>query len=240
MNSQELKISPIEELVFSMLTENTGRHFLDSGDAYGRNWERNALKELRDFRRQPLDEYTVHNLTQENTSLDGQPHSVWIERTVHVFPFLTEGGLELDDLCDKFNALTDDDWSDDSQFYGVTNKQHELLSSLDVTEVHGFNTYNGDSDLSQVLQGSWIRIDDEPYLILQIHGGCDVRGGYTTARLFKPHEEYFMHEYCRDWQDSSEVLEELVEYNREFYCDDTKTLKTFDNLSTQEQENLQS
>jgi len=30
-----------KEILQGMLTENTGRHFLDSGGAYGRNWERN-------------------------------------------------------------------------------------------------------------------------------------------------------------------------------------------------------
>ena len=33
-----------------MLQENTGRHFLDSGDHYGRNWERNQCI---DFESQP-------------------------------------------------------------------------------------------------------------------------------------------------------------------------------------------
>lgn len=30
-----------KHLIYEMLTENTGRHMLDSGGAYGRNWERN-------------------------------------------------------------------------------------------------------------------------------------------------------------------------------------------------------
>ena len=31
----------IENVIASMMTENTGTHFLDSGGAYGRNWQRN-------------------------------------------------------------------------------------------------------------------------------------------------------------------------------------------------------
>jgi hypothetical protein len=47
------------------------------------------------------------------------------------------------------------------------------------------NTYNWENLLSQVLQYVQIDADDETYLILQIHNGCDVRGGYTAPRIFK-------------------------------------------------------
>ena len=39
-----------EDTLASMLRENTGRHFLDSGGAYGRHWERN---QGRDFKSEP-------------------------------------------------------------------------------------------------------------------------------------------------------------------------------------------
>ena len=38
-----------KELIYKMLTENTGVHMLDSGGAYGRNWERNQVKTIEDF-----------------------------------------------------------------------------------------------------------------------------------------------------------------------------------------------
>ena len=41
--------SNVNELVYSMLTENTGTHFLDSGGADGRMWQRNESKCLQDF-----------------------------------------------------------------------------------------------------------------------------------------------------------------------------------------------
>jgi hypothetical protein len=40
------------------------------------------------------------------------------------------------------------------------------------------------------LQGTFIDIDDEKYVLLQIHGGADVRGGYTTSKLFNLGGEY--------------------------------------------------
>ena len=30
------------------------------------------------------------------------------------------------------------------------------------------------------------------YVLLQIHNGCDVRGGYTDAKLFKLNDDYFV------------------------------------------------
>lgn len=37
------KLTSTERVLIAMLTENTGRHMLDSGGAYGRNWERNRV-----------------------------------------------------------------------------------------------------------------------------------------------------------------------------------------------------
>ena len=37
------------ELIYSMLVENTGSHMCDSGGAYGRHHERNASKTIEDF-----------------------------------------------------------------------------------------------------------------------------------------------------------------------------------------------
>jgi len=46
-----------KEIIYNMLTENTGRHMLDSGGAYGRNWERNQVKTIEDFENEPEETY---------------------------------------------------------------------------------------------------------------------------------------------------------------------------------------
>ena len=183
-----------KELIYSMLIENTGRHFLDSGDAYGRKWELNQGKTIEDFEREP------------------EEHIVWngnyLERTVSVFHYLSQ--LETDELCDEFNSMPCEDW-DCEAVYGVSEAQWNWLKELgDIKTTHTFNTYNGDSDLSQILQGSWLTINDEQYLLLQIHGGCDARGGYTNAKLFKPQEDYYIHEYLMEYMDSRD-LEDNIE-----------------------------
>lgn len=52
------------------------------------------------------------------------------------------------------------------------------------------NTYNGEDLLSQTLQYAlWEMEDGDEYILLQIHGGADVRGGYTRPRLFRASTE---------------------------------------------------
>jgi len=182
-----------KELIFSMLIENTGSHFLDSGGAYGRAWERNQGKTIEDFEREP----------EERIVWTGD----YLERTVSVFHYLSQ--LETDDICDEFNSMPCKDW-DCEALYGVSEAQWNWLNDLgDIKTTHTFNTYNGDSDLSQILQGSWLTINDEQYLLLQIHGGCDARGGYTDAKLFKPREEYYIHEYLREYMDSRDLTDDI-------------------------------
>ena len=43
-----------EQQIYNMLTENTGTHFLDSGGANGRHWQRNIKKSLEDFRKEEV------------------------------------------------------------------------------------------------------------------------------------------------------------------------------------------
>ena len=181
-----------------MLIENTGTHFLDSGGAYGRAWERNQGKTIEDFEAEPEEMWTYD---RDSNCLD---------RRVSVFHYLSQ--LETDWVCEEFNAMPCMDWDADDEVYGVSKAQWDWLKAKHEVKVgYTFNTYNGDSDLSQILQGSWLTINDEQYLLLQIHGGCDARGGYTDAKLFKPQEEWMIHEYLREYMDSYEIDEELRE-----------------------------
>jgi hypothetical protein len=187
-----------KELIYSMLTESTGAHMLDSGGAYGRHWERNQKRSIEDFENEPEQLYTW----------DGH----YICRTVSVFHYLSQ--LEQDELCEEFNALPCPNW-DAEEVYGVSDSQWRWLCwqanvrLSDLSVKHTFNTYNWDSDLSQVLHGSWIDIGGQQYLLLQIHNGCDVRGGYTDAKLFVPVDDGIIHEYLDDYQDSYVINEYL-------------------------------
>jgi len=50
--TKKVKHTATELKVYEMLTENTGRHMLDSGSAYGRHWERNQKVPIEIFKAQ--------------------------------------------------------------------------------------------------------------------------------------------------------------------------------------------
>jgi len=197
----------VQRLVYKMLTEGTGVHMCDSGGADNRGWQRNQKKTIKDFM----------NEDEESYQFDFKYNEIY--RNVSVFHYLS--GLELDDICEKFNRRQGADWDGNvgqlEDTYGVSERASNWLqSNYEVELGHTFNTYNGDSDLSQILQGSRIKIfndgQDETYYLIQIHNGADARGGYTDARLFKTsHYSEGIHEYLQDYRHSSEVEDDLRE-----------------------------
>lgn len=176
----------IEQVIYKMLTENTGASIADSGGAYGRNWERNANKTLEDFQNEPEATLEISQWRDGDYSLDA---------TMSVFHKLTKT-LDLDDLCQEFNALEVGNWN--GEYYGTDQGQCDwLIDNGFEAEGNGFNTYNGESILSQILQGQWFERDGSKYLLLQIHGGCDARAGYTNAKLFTVDDDFmFINEDC--------------------------------------------
>jgi hypothetical protein len=154
--------------LYEMITEGTGSALCDSGGAYGRHWEANQKRSMKDFQSDP------------EVKFDGD----W-GYTINIWHILTRD-LELDSICSKFNRINTkaDNWEGDT--YGVSKEGQSYLNSLpDLTIEREWNTYNGESALSQTLQGAWVDINQEKYVLIQIHQGCDVRGGYTDARLFR-------------------------------------------------------
>ena len=196
-----------KKLIYEMLTECTGKHICDRGFSDGRHWQRNQKKTIEDFENEP----------EEHIYKDGD----YIYRNLSVFHYLSE--LELDDICNEFNKINTDckDWdaevNDDIFIYGVSKEAWQRLPqlgqgmSLNSINIHNtFNTYNYDNDLTQVLQGSNLTINDEEYILLQIHNGADVRGGYTDAKLFKLNDEGLIHPYLLERMDEYE-LEQILE-----------------------------
>jgi len=186
-----------QDVIYSMLTENTGSHFLDSGGSGGRMWQRNAEKTIEDFRNEPQESYEFDH------------ESGWLTRNVSLFHYLSE--LLQDNLCRAFNKIQDEGNEEDGDiFYRVELEAEKLLEYTNRTEeqIHSsteFNTYNGDSDLSQVIQAKNLFLNDDHYLLLQIHGGADVRGGYTKTKLFLLQDEYTIHEYLMEYEDTDDV-----------------------------------
>lgn len=149
------------EVLAELLTEPTGRHILDSGGAYGRHWERNAGRTL--------------------TEWDAQPRA-WADRwgvTLSVYHYLAERLEYAPTLDAEFRAFCsenpDDGWLSLAESFAFEKDD----------SAHTWNTYNGEDSLAQTLQGVTFSHDGEVFTLLQIHGGCDVRGGYTAPRAFR-------------------------------------------------------
>ena len=196
----------VEKTIYKMLTESTGKHFLDSGGNSNRHWQRNQDRTLQDFINE---DEQVFEVDVENNE---------VTRTVSVFHYLAGGGscLELDEICNEFNELQDnpsgnESWAD-FEIYGVFQSGANYLESFEDFKIErSWDTYNGESDLSQVLQGANLEINDESYVLIQIHGGADVRGGYTDAKLFKAYEG-LINEYLHEYMDSYELVNDALEY----------------------------
>lgn len=195
------------QVISEMLQENTGRHMLDSGGAYGRNWERNqgrnfdmepeTVAEFRSFG-DGLEILVTHNLYH------------WLKERIEYSP-------ELQDLFDKWADLPQ------NEDEGWLNLMEEFARRLGGAGLYSdgepmtINTYNGEDLLSQTIQYTYFEVEDQYkppsfidgeiqeellleggcYVLLQIHGGCDVRGGYTAPKAFRVDGEGSMFDNAR-------------------------------------------
>lgn len=212
-----MKTTKVQNLVYKMITENTGSHMLDSGGAYGRMWQRNQNKSIQDFIKAP--ECTLEITNCKYSDIE----RIELNVTISVFHHMVNR-LELDALCDRFNRRKVANWYS-KEFYGVSDKGESfLLEHFEAGE--SFNTYNWSGNYSQVLQGCELEHKEtgDKYMLIQIHGGCDVRGGYTDAKLFKLSCEYFLSEDCM-FQDIDYMGEFITNEGRCVQDSDLELLK---------------
>ena len=186
----------VKSLVAAMLKENTGRALTealtDSGDYCGRMRQRN----------QDVDFEALPAVTGEVSYYRPKDKDTIYEPiyTISVYHFLT-AHLDVDDLCEEFNSLPVLDWDSDF-FYGVSSNGEAWLTSHEA-KLHGecVNTYNAESNLSQILQYRRVKMVSsdrtlEDYVLLQVHGGCDARCGYTNAKLFRFKDDEAKEAFC--------------------------------------------
>ena len=185
-----------KELIYKMLTECTGKDMCDSGGDSGRHWQRNQKNTIKDFENEP----------EEHIYKDGD----YIYRDLSVFHYLSE--LELDNICNRFNRIQrqSDNWNSDFDsdvfVYGVSSEAQQVLEYHNKVIINrSWNTYNGECDLTQCLQGANLTINNYEYILIQIHNGADVRGGYTDAKLFKLNYEGLIHSYLYEYEEQEEL-----------------------------------
>lgn len=172
------------EIIENMMCEDTGRNLLDSGDAYGRHYEENQKNGIMTGP-QKVDFWT-----------DGEKETE-LNPIVPLYDFLTYN-LEVDGDSERFeNEFYNYIKVNDLNPYSVVDIEETIKV---IGEYSGYadlemiNTYNYKSVLSQTIQ--FIMFSDgydNIYACLQIHNGCDVRGGYTLPKIFYvENPEYFI------------------------------------------------
>jgi hypothetical protein len=158
----------------AMMRENTGASLCDSGGAYGRHHERNQAVVSFDDRPEGSIEFRKWGDDQ-----------LEILATVDVYHFLLERlsyNPRLDHLFGIYCEETDE--------YGLQAAQGFVDTLDDPRGIYGdgdpitVNTYNSEDLLSQTIQYVYWTDANGAHVLLQIHGGCDVRGGYTTPVVF--------------------------------------------------------
>ncbi len=181
-----MKALETAEVIASMLKQNTGKHFLDSGMDNGRHWQQN---QKRDFSKEAQS-------TVEFREYDGKPevnvtHNVyhWLNSKLEFAPKMDakfKRWANLEGNRDKSNLELMEAFVDRLKEKGQAQEDFGYYGSAPMT----VNTYNGEDLLSQVLQYTGFTTEEgEDIILLQIHGGADVRGGYTNPRAFYVSEE---------------------------------------------------
>ena len=195
------------QILHDMLTENTGRHMLDSGGSCGRAWQRN---QGRAFENEP------------EVSLDASYD--YLDITLNLYHWLKSRLEYNEDLDNRFQEFSTSDEMDKESWFACGDAFMTLLqeeaeeNGTDFGGIYGeddpqtVNTYNHESLLSQVIQYTYWEDEDGAHVLLQIHGGADVRGGYTRPVFF-------------DVDDSSSELAMFDDSDAHIYCTDIHAVK---------------
>ncbi len=163
-----------DEILAGMLKENTGKHMLDSGDHYGRHWERN---QERDFAEESPLEVEVRKYEE----------TIDIIPSLKTFHFLRES-LYLDDEARELHKNQGIRNLGEAEQFALEEAKKRYPGSSARHHIITENTYNAESMLEQHIQYVLVFGDDiynHDFVILQTHNGCDIRGGYSRPHVFK-------------------------------------------------------
>jgi len=191
-----LPVTDPEPVVRSMLTENTGRHLLDSGGESNRNWKQNRENPPWERpRRFVRDGYVEENIYDRLVrECDRDQTAVALEVALHAYGYRGPG--EGDGWNECFMSFTE--WlATESAPY-----QRRMLAEWGVPDhaiddVVGWarglrdpspvshNTYG--SEFGSTTQDFQVHTFDGlwcEYIVIRAHGGADIRGGYAAPRVF--------------------------------------------------------
>lgn len=160
-----------KQIVREMLSENTGSHMLDSGGAYGRWWSTNQ-----------------QHLKEDPDYLDKQPEA-WVrfdedgkwEGGITTYRYLTDhftANQKWRDLFYEFNARPEyeqEPWEDVLEAF---------MKEYDLSPIIFESEYDEEQFLNQPIIWWVMESEDDMFVIIRSHNGCDLRGGWSGPQFF--------------------------------------------------------
>ena len=169
------------EVIYSMLTEPTGTHFMDSGGDSGRHWQHNQERTCRDFANDPV--YKIYDI---DTDYPYCEKSVY-HHLVDSLEYLDQANKDLIAWFNDSEGLSLRSLEDIQRYMSIMH----TIGKPDL-DARVCNTYNGECDLTQTLQFVYLGDTyDSDIIALAIHNGADVRGGYTDYKIFRIDTDLF-------------------------------------------------
>ena len=177
-----MELTKTQQMIAQQLGEDTGRHFLDSGGAYGRHWERNQGRNLFE---EPHAVYSGR--------FSGQGYFDVVISTAHYLDArldYTETSDLLTRLYQRWVDRDDFDRWNRERFSNSTVCVEDWVDSRNYLQRHrefesGGYTYNDENLLSQDFQWVLFEHKDDTYVAIATHNGCDARGGFSDVVIYE-------------------------------------------------------
>jgi hypothetical protein len=181
-----------ENVIYKMLTENTGVAMCDSGGEDGRHWQRNQKKKLKDFKNEI-------DISYDN---DDQCTKSLFHHLVDSCEYLQDETKLLETWI-KQDKNRSNSWHDVEEFMSKYIHRDKKINCI--------YTYNEDNVLSQDIQFLYGgNIYDSDVVAISIHNGADARGGLTDYKFFKVDWDQFLN-YSTDYYDEKDIKEQYKE-----------------------------
>lgn len=207
----------VDKVITCQLTENTGKHYLDSGSFLGRHWEKNQENppwEEPEF--EVYESWVTKNVYHHMSQiLDRDTECVAIEAVLYAYSYNGPGKEDkwrkcMEGFASASRQAHPDDFIDLGMDLELARLAHDALNTIPREEpYYSMNTYNSEfGSLSQILQFVQLGGPYGEIAFVQVHNGSDIRGGYTAPRVYRVTEqpldpsEFFYICSCCDNQES--------------------------------------
>jgi hypothetical protein len=166
------------ETIAKAFRHNSGKNPFDSGDYYGRHYDKPPIEE-----KTPMVTIDIYRNDDINA-------------TIETAVFLAETCEVDEDIQKQFEEWAEMDENSDLSWFEAGEKF--ATEVLGLTQKARDNTCNGESDLSQNYvwevysendNGDWI-YDDDALMVVYAHTGCDLRSGYSYPIFLRHQGDY--------------------------------------------------